>query len=108
MTAKFIAEDVPAYSVEPWLDKPWRDEDCAMSARRTVAKGETEDECREALVKELEEWATYYREKAKYNDYYRKDFKLFSCAAAVLSSGSTAVKVHGRYHRVRPVNEHGF
>lgn len=107
-TPKFIAEDVPAHNVEPWLDKPRRDEDCAMSAPVRVGRFDTEDLARQALVDCLTKIADGYKERAEFSEYYKKDFLLFSAAAAVLSCGSTAVKVYGRYYRVRPVNERGW
>lgn len=105
---KFIAEHVPAYNVEPWLDKPWSDEDCAMSAPERVGRFDTEDDARQALVDDLTKIADNCRERAEFSEYYRQDFLLFSAAAAVINQGSTAVKVHGRYYRVRPANERGW
>lgn len=105
---KFIAEHVPAYNVETWLDKPWRDEDYAMSAPERVGRFDTEDLARQALVDDLTKAAEDYKAQAEFSEYYRHNFLLFSAAAAVVSQGSTAVKVHGRYYRVRPANERGW
>lgn len=99
---KFVAEDVPAYSVEPGSERPWRDEDLGMSAPIRYGSFDTEDDARKALIAAVAEHVAYYRPKAEIpGSYYRKDFELWSAVEAALTAGVTVIKVHGRYLRVR-------
>lgn len=100
---KFVAESVAAYSVEPGLPKPWRDEDCGMSGPEKFGVADGENEALELLRKELAVWADYYEAGAARNEAYAYEAKLFRAAEQVVAAGSTAVKVHGRYYRVREV-----
>lgn len=99
---KYQAESVGAHQVEPWADKLWRDVDKGMAAPEKFGGAvDSEEQARGFLVTELGGWAEYY--KGKPGEHYRAEAELYHAAAMVISAGSTAVKVHGRYYRVREV-----
>lgn len=87
----WIAENVPAYLVEPWLDQPWRDEDLALSAPVLLGMFDSEHGAVGALIEECDRWAATSVTEGAYQ-----------AAVSMLMAGSTAVKVQGRYLRVRP------
>lgn len=103
MTVEFIAEHIPAYEIEPWADQPWRDEDRGLSAVEKIGTFNSEAEALAALAKDLRETADYYWDKSFNSQAYMADYTLFNAAVHVVQAGSTCVKVHGRYYRVRPV-----
>lgn len=93
----WIAEDAPWYQVDKSADRPWRDEDVAMSSPRRFGEFATEAEARQAVAEDLEvssEYGFIVRggEREKY----------LAAAQAVLA-GVDGVRVHGRYYRVRQV-----
>jgi hypothetical protein len=93
----WIAEDVPWYMIDKSADRPWRDEDVAMSSPRKFGEYATVEEARQAVAGDLEASSGYGfivrgGEREKY----------LAAAQAVLA-GVDGVRVHGRYYRVRQV-----
>lgn len=93
----WIAEDVPWYQVDQTSDRPWRDEDVAMSSPQRHGEFATEQEARQAVAGHLEEISTF-------NFIVRGgERELFLTAAKTILLGAGGVRIHGRYHRVREV-----
>lgn len=97
MIVSWIAEDVPWYQVDQSAERPWRDEDLAMSAPRKFGEFATVEEARQAVAGDLEASSTYNfvvrgGEREKY-----------LAAAQAITLGASGVRIHGRYYRVREV-----
>lgn len=101
-TAIFKAEDVPAYMFDPKADKPWRDEDVAMSAPRTLAKDQ-------AFSSALDVMAEHLRGISVMNHVVMAgEAATYALAAAFFESAKTrrfpaelGVQISGRVYRVR-------
>lgn len=94
----WIAEDVPWYMIDKSVDRPWRDEDVAMSAPRRLGKVDREDEARTLAVEDITECA-HYNHVARAGE-----TEMYLAQAEKIASGEAdGVKIHGRYWRVREV-----
>jgi hypothetical protein len=94
----YIAQDVPWYMIDTSEDRPWRDEDVAMSAPRTLGKYDTRLEAALKLAAEFEEVAGYRHVQADGEDgLYRA---LAEGLRACAGKGFEGVRIHGRYYRI--------
>lgn len=92
----WVAESVAAYEVDDSLERPWRDEDVAMSGPELFGRFGSDFEARVKLAGELVgciEYASRYGEGG-----------LFAGAAGAVLLGSPSVRVKGRVYRVREVS----
>lgn len=93
----WIAEDVPWYQVDQTVDRPWRDEDVAMSSPIRHGEFATEGEARKAVADKLREISTF-------NFVVRGgSAEMYRTAAAAITLGVDGVRIAGRFHRVREV-----
>lgn len=93
----WIAEDVPWYQVDQTSDRPWRDEDYAMSAPRRFGEFATEQEARQAVAGDLEASSAYgFIARGGETEKY-----LVAAQAVLL--GVDGIRIHGRFYRVREV-----
>lgn len=105
MGNQWVAEDVPWYMIDKDQERPWRDEDVAMSSPTTVYKGDYEN-CLRAMHNAL-------NRISEMNHVQRSgEAALFRSAAQMFYNAMLAdnrfphelgVRIAGRYHRVRPV-----
>lgn len=93
----YFAEDVPWYMVDTSIEKPWRDEDCAMSAPATVHKGDDEKEARSKMALHLLKISEYDFVKRSGGDL------MYVSAANFFLRGGDGVRVSGRYYRIREI-----
>lgn len=92
---KYIAEDGPWYMVDTTVERPWRDEDVAMSAPVRIGEFDTLEEAQNALHDKLWEYSEHdfivrSGESVKYQ-----------IAAAAILAGVNGIRIDGRYYRVR-------
>lgn len=91
----YIAQDVPWYMIDKSEERPWRDEDMAMSAPRTLGKYDTRLEAALKLAAEFEEIAGIGHDEE--DGLYPALAKgLRACAG----EGFEGVRIHGRYYRI--------
>lgn len=93
----YIAEDVPWYMVDSSVEKPWRDEDRAMSAPIIVCPATSEEEARSKLAMRLLEISEYNFVKREGGDL------MYVSAANFILRGGDGVRISGRYYRIREV-----
>lgn len=91
---QWIAQDVPWHIVDTSTDKPWRDEDRAMSAPQTIATGESEAHVRMELHMHLLKIAQFNHVRLA------GETKLHQAAADAILAGVWGVRIHGRYYRI--------
>lgn len=91
----YIAQDVPWYMIDTSEERPWRDEDVAMSAPRTLGKYDTRLEAALKLASEFEEIAGF-RHDGEDGLYRALAGGLRACAG----EGFEGVRIHGRYYRI--------
>jgi len=95
-TGEWIAEDVPWYLIDKDAERPWRDEDMAMSATQRLAVRDTELHAREALSNHLMSISRYgHVIRGGESETYEQ------AAVLVLRPGYGGIRIHGRYYRVR-------
>lgn len=93
----WIAEDVPWYSVDGTVSRPWADEDVSMSSPQRHGEFATEREARQAVAGHLEEISTF--------GFIARggERELFLTAAQAVLLGVDGIRIHGRFYRVREV-----
>jgi len=91
----YIAEDVPWYMVDKYAERPWRDEDMAMSA--PVYSGDSEEDARGKLAMRLLGISEY--------DFVQRhgDGQMYVSAANFILRGGDGIRISGRYYRIREV-----
>ncbi len=93
----WIAEHVPWYSVDKTLDRPWRDEDIAMSMPVKLGDFATETDARVAVASDLVR-------SAEFGHVTRGgDAPKYMAAATAILAGVDGVRIYGRFWRVREV-----
>lgn len=97
MTVSWIAEHVPWYSIEKTLDRPWRDEDVAMSMPVKLGDFATETDARVAVASDL-------TRSAEFGHVARGgDAPKYLASASAILAGVDGVRIYGRFWRVRQV-----
>lgn len=93
----WIAEHVPWYQVDKSVERPWRDEDMAMSAPEKLGEFRTEDEARKEVAAHLVKCSNLgFIQRAGEGPKY-------VAAGTALLFGVDGVRLHGRFYRVREV-----
>lgn len=93
----WIAEHVPWYLIDKTLDRPWRDEDVAMSAPVNLGEYGTETDARVAVASDLVR-------SAEFGHVTRGgDAPKYMAAATAILAGVDGVRIYGRFWRVREV-----
>jgi len=93
----YIAEDVPWYMVDTSVEKPWRDEDVAMSAPVNVYSGDSEEDARGKLAMRLLGISEYDFVQRRGNG------QMYVSAANFILRGGDGIRISGRYYRIREV-----
>lgn len=104
MITEWIAEDVPWYMIDTKVERPWRDEDVAMSSPIVVAKG-TYLECAKAMGNRMENHAEMSHViRGGEAPMYRMAMGVFLALSYVDTRypQEIGIRVSGRYYRVRP------
>lgn len=93
----YIAENVPWYMVDSSIEKPWRDEDVAMSAPVVYYTGDSEEEARDAMSNALLDISMFGFVKRS------GESGIYVNASDFIISGGDGVRIFGRYYRIREV-----
>lgn len=104
----WIAEDVPAYMFDPKAERPWRDEDVAMSAPETIHKGTSYDVAMQHMSDKLVgiSQMNYVRLAGETATYTLAAAAFMSCRAHRTPS-ELDIRIHGRVYRVRHQEKEG-
>lgn len=98
--AAYKAEDVPAYMFDTKAEKPWRDEDIAMSGPVTVAKDTTFVGALDAIQERLTRIASMDHNSGE-QGMYLLAAAFFGAAKLRRYPAEIGVQISGRVYRVR-------